>query len=55
MATTKFNSEGIILVGANRNESVQVITIDTKNSSFASFIISTQTGTQVRKSKFSGV
>lgn len=34
MATTKFNSEGIILVGANRNQSVQVITIDPNNSSF---------------------
>jgi len=34
MATTKFNSEGIILVGAERNESVQVITIDPNNSSF---------------------
>ena len=34
MVTTKFNSEGIILVGAGRNESVQVITIDPNNSSF---------------------
>ena len=34
MLTTKFNSEGIILVGAGRNESVQVITIDPNNSSF---------------------
>lgn len=34
MLTTKFNSEGIILVGAGRNESVQIITIDPNNSSF---------------------
>lgn len=34
LITTKFNSEGIILVGAGRNESVQVITIDPNNSSF---------------------
>jgi hypothetical protein len=34
MVTTKFNSEGIILVGAGKNESVQVITIDPNNSSF---------------------
>lgn len=34
MVTTKFNSEGITLVGAGRNESVQVITMDPNNSSF---------------------
>jgi hypothetical protein len=34
MVTTKFNSEGIVLVGAGKNESVQVITIDPNNSSF---------------------
>jgi hypothetical protein len=34
MVTTKFNSEGIVLVGADKNESVQVITIDPNNSSF---------------------
>jgi hypothetical protein len=32
MVTTKFNSEGIVLVGADRNEFVQVITIDPKQS-----------------------
>jgi hypothetical protein len=34
MVTTKFNSEGIVLVGAGKNESVQVISIDPNNSSF---------------------
>jgi hypothetical protein len=34
MVTTKFNSEGIVLVGAGKNESVQVVTIDPNNSSF---------------------
>jgi hypothetical protein len=34
VVTTKFNSEGIVLVGAGKNESVQVITIDPNNSSF---------------------
>jgi hypothetical protein len=34
METTRFNSEGIILINAERNKNIQVITIDPNNSSF---------------------